>query len=70
MCTSVLPRVCMGTTESSACRRKPGDGVGFLEQELPVPGCEPPYGGWETNPGALKEPQMLLTPEPSLQPPE
>jgi hypothetical protein len=30
--------------------------------------CEPPCRCWEPNPGPLKERQMLLTTEPSLQP--
>jgi len=33
-------------------------------------GCEPPYGCWELNSGPLKEQLVLLTSEPSLQPPE
>jgi hypothetical protein len=32
-------------------------------------GCEPPCGCWELNSGPLKEQSMLLTAEPSLQPP-
>ena len=31
-------------------------------------GCQPPYGCWELNSGPLEEQQVLLTPEPSLQP--
>ena len=32
-------------------------------------GCEPPCGCWELNSGPLEEQAMLLTTEPSLQPP-
>jgi hypothetical protein len=32
-------------------------------------GCEPPCGCWELNSGPLEEQSVLLTPEPSLQPP-
>jgi hypothetical protein len=32
-------------------------------------GCEPPYGCWEFNSGPLEEQSVLLTSEPSLQPP-
>ena len=32
-------------------------------------GCEPPCGCWELNSGPLEEQAMLLTSEPSLQPP-
>ena len=32
-------------------------------------GCEPPCGCWELNSGPLKEQAMLLTSEPSLEPP-
>ena len=31
--------------------------------------CEPPCGCWELNSGPLEEQAMLLTSEPSLQPP-
>ena len=33
-------------------------------------GCEPPCGCWELNSGPLEEQSVLLTTEPSLQPPE
>jgi hypothetical protein len=32
-------------------------------------GCEPPCGCWDLNSGSLKEESVLLTTEPSLQPP-
>ena len=32
-------------------------------------GCVPPCGCWELNPGPLEEQSVLLTSEPSLQPP-
>jgi hypothetical protein len=32
-------------------------------------GCEPPCGCWELNSGRLEEQSVLLTAEPSLQPP-
>jgi hypothetical protein len=32
-------------------------------------GCELPYGGWELNSGPSEEQSVLLTAEPSLQPP-
>ncbi|WP_238841975.1 hypothetical protein, partial [Xylella fastidiosa] len=32
-------------------------------------GCEPPCGCWELNSGPLEEQSLLLTSEPSLQPP-
>ena len=34
-----------------------------------ITGCEPPYGCWELNSKPLEEQAMLLTTEPSLQPP-
>ena len=33
-------------------------------------GCEPPCGCWELNSGPLEAHAMLLTSEPSLQPPD
>jgi hypothetical protein len=33
-------------------------------------GCEPPCGCWDLNSGPLKEQSVLLTAEPSLQPPK
>ena len=33
-------------------------------------GCEPPCGCWKLNSGPLEVQAMLLTTEPSLQPPE
>ena len=33
-------------------------------------GCEPPCGCWELNSGPMEEQAMLLTSEPSLQPPQ
>jgi hypothetical protein len=33
-------------------------------------GCEPPCGCWELNSGPLEEQSVLLTTEPSLQPPQ
>ena len=38
--------------------------------DLTTDGCEPPYGCWELNSGPLEEQAMLLTTEPSLQPPQ
>jgi hypothetical protein len=35
----------------------------------PVDGCEPPCGCWELNSGPLEEQPVLLTADPSLQPP-
>jgi hypothetical protein len=32
-------------------------------------GCEPPCGCWDLNSGPLEEQSVLLTAEPSLQPP-
>ena len=32
-------------------------------------GCEPPCGGWDLNSGPLEQQSVLLTAEPSLQPP-
>jgi hypothetical protein len=32
-------------------------------------GCEPPYGCWELNSGPLEEQSVILTAEPSFQPP-
>ena len=37
--------------------------------DLITDGCEPPCGCWELNSGPLEEQAMLLTAEPSLQPP-
>ena len=37
--------------------------------DLITGGYEPPCGCWELNSGPLKEQAMLLTTEPSLQPP-
>ena len=37
--------------------------------DLITDGCEPPCGCWELNSGPLEEQAMLLTTEPSLQPP-
>ena len=37
--------------------------------DLITDGCEPPCGCWELNSGRLEEQAMLLTSEPSLQPP-
>ena len=37
--------------------------------DLITDACEPPYGCWELNSGPLEEQAMLLTTEPSLQPP-
>ena len=37
--------------------------------DLITDGCEPPCGFWELNSGLLKEQSVLLTIEPSLQPP-
>ena len=34
-----------------------------------IDGCEPPCGCWELNSGPLEEQAVLLTTEPSLQPP-
>jgi hypothetical protein len=35
-----------------------------------IDGCEPPCGCWELNSGPLEEQSVLLTTEPSLQPPK
>jgi hypothetical protein len=43
---------------------KPEEGIGAITD-----GCEPPYGCWELNSGPLEEQLVLLTTEPSLQPP-
>jgi len=41
-----------------------------LTSDMPfTDGCEPPCGCWELNSGPLKEQSLLLTTEPSLQPP-
>ena len=43
-----------------------------VQKRAPDPitdGCEPPCGCWELNSGPLEEQAMLLTSEPSLQPP-
>jgi hypothetical protein len=37
--------------------------------DLITDGCEPPCGCWELNSGPLEEQSVLLTSEPSLQPP-
>ena len=37
--------------------------------DVSTDGCEPPYGCWELNSGPLEEQPVLLTSEPSLQPP-
>ena len=37
--------------------------------DLITDGCEPPCGCWELNSGPLEEQAVLLTSEPSLQPP-
>ena len=37
--------------------------------DLIMDGCEPSCGYWELNSGSLKEQSVLLTSEPSLQPP-
>ena len=37
--------------------------------DLITDGCEPPCGCWELNSGPLEEQAILLTTEPSLQPP-
>jgi len=37
--------------------------------DLIIDGCEPPCGCWELNSGPLEEQTVLLTSEPSLQPP-
>ena len=37
--------------------------------DLFIDGCEPPCGCWEMNSGPLEEQAMLLTSEPSFQPP-
>lgn len=42
-------------------------GMGSPRNEV-IDGSELPWGCWELNPGLLEEPQLLLTPEPSLQP--
>ena len=38
--------------------------------DLIIDDCEPPCGGWELNSGPLEEQPVLLTSEPSLQPPK
>ena len=38
--------------------------------DLITDGCEPPRGCWELNSGPLEKQSMLLTSEPSLQPPK
>ena len=38
--------------------------------DLITDGCEPPCGCWELNSGPLEEHSVLLTTEPSLQPPQ
>ncbi|KAL6074356.1 hypothetical protein STEG23_012106, partial [Scotinomys teguina] len=43
-------------------KRSPGTGV--------TDSCELPCGFWDLNPGPLEEQPVLLTAEPSLQPPE
>ena len=40
-----------------------------MESDLVMDGCEPPCGCWELNLGPLEEQSVLLTAEPSLQPP-
>ena len=40
------------------------------ESDLTTYSCEPPCGCWELNSGPLKEQSVLLTTEPSLQPPQ
>ena len=37
--------------------------------DFPIDGYEPPCGCWELNPGPLEEQPVLLTAEPSHQPP-
>ena len=37
--------------------------------DLTVGGCEPPSSGWELNYGPLEEQAVLLSTEPTLQPP-
>ena len=44
----------------------PEEGVGF---HFITDGWEPPCGCWELNLGPLEEQSVLLTTEPSLQPP-
>ena len=38
--------------------------------DLIIDGCEPPCGCWELNSRPLEEQKVLLTAEPSLQPPQ
>ena len=38
--------------------------------DLIIDGCEPPCGCWELNSGPLEEQSVLLTAEPSRQPPK
>jgi len=61
--------VCMHVHPVCAwCLRRSEEGIrspGTGDKE----GCEPPCGFWELNLGPLQEQQVLLTTEPSLQPP-
>ena len=54
-----VPRDCLMPVEATR-QCIPGTGV--------TDGCELPCVFWDTNPGPLKEQQMLLTPESPLQP--
>ena len=47
------------------CACRPEEGI----RSLIIDGCEPPCGCWELNSGPLEEQPVLLTSEPSLQPP-
>jgi hypothetical protein len=38
-------------------------------QDLIMDGCEPPCGYWDLNSGTFEEQSVLLTTEPSFQPP-
>ena len=44
-----------------ACQKRAPDRI--------IEGCKPPCGTWELNSGPLEEQSVLLTAEPSLQPP-
>jgi hypothetical protein len=46
----------------------PEDIIRFLRAGI-TDGCEPPCGGWESNPGPLEEQPVLLTTELNLSSP-
>lgn len=50
-------------------RQRSEEGIGSPRVGL-TDGSESPCGCWEANPGLLQEQQVLLTSEPSLQPPK